>query len=213
MRTRPGPVAAAPAILAGAVLALGLGLAGCAAGDEEPEPAESPPPEVAAARERAHAAAAELGQRLTEALSDQLAGGTHAAAIDVCSRIAPAAAAEMSRAGLEIRRTSLRYRNPGNAPDAWERAGLERLAEALAAGQPPRELHEIDEERGELRLLRPILVAPGCLPCHGVAHKLDPAVGRELARRYPDDRATGFATGDLRGAFSVRVRLEPTGSP
>lgn len=210
MRMRFGALAAAPVILAGALLVLGLGTAGCTADGEE---SADTPPEVAAALERAQAAAAGLGQRLTTALSDQLGAGTHAAAIDVCSEIAPAAAAELSGKGLEIRRTSLRYRNPGNAPDAWERSGLERLAEVLAAGELPRELHEVDAAAGEVRFLRPILVAPGCLPCHGTADELDPAVREKLARGYPDDRATGFAAGDLRGAFSVRVRLEPSGSP
>jgi len=28
-----------------------------------------------------------------------------------------------------------------------------------------------------------------------------------LAREYPDDRATGFSVGDVRGAVSVRIPL------
>ena len=36
---------------------------------------------------------------------------------------------------------------------------------------------------------------------------LPPPEREELARRYPEDRATGYRVGDLRGAVSVRVPL------
>ena len=74
------------------------------------------------------------------------------------------------------------------------------------SGEPVAEIHEVDPATGELRYLRPILVEPACLLCHGAEEELDPEVRRRLAERYPEDRATGFAEGDLRGAFSVRVR-------
>jgi hypothetical protein len=41
-----------------------------------------------------------------------------------------------------------------------------------------------------------------CLQCHGEA--LAPEVTQALAARYPDDRATGFREGQLRGALSIR---------
>ena len=30
-----------------------------------------------------------------------------------------------------------------------------------------------------------------------------------LAEKYPDDRATGFLVGDVRGAISVKILLRP----
>jgi hypothetical protein len=59
----------------------------------------------------------------------------------------------------------------------------------------------------ELQYVRPILMQARCLPCHGDPASLDPAVHALLARRYPEDRATGYRVGDLRGAVSVRVPL------
>ena len=194
--------AAAPALLP-LMLVSWLAVTGCSAepGSEASEAA------VAAALERARAAADELGGRLSTELASRLGSGTPAAAIDVCAEIAPAATAELSREGLEIRRTSRRHRNPGNLPDAWERAGLEGFAAAVARGERPAERHEVRAEGGELRYLRPILVGEACLVCHGAEDRLDLEVRRQLAERYPHDLATGFSPGDLRGAFSVRVRL------
>ncbi len=158
--------------------------------------------------ERARAAAQALGRQLLQALGAQLASGTPADAITVCSEIAPAVASELSLDGVEIRRTSLRLRNPENAPDPWERAWLERLEDLHAAGELPREVHEVLDADAELRYLRPILVTPACLRCHGPRETLDPEVRDRLDQLYPDDHAHGFAAGDLRGAFSVRVRQD-----
>jgi len=36
-----------------------------------------------------------------------------------------------------------------------------------------------------------------------------PDVNRMLAERYPDDRATGFNDGDLRGAINVKIDSLP----
>jgi hypothetical protein len=189
------------------LLVLGLAAVGCAPTPEVTavEPSEA---EVEAALDQARAATDRLGKRLMSELSAQIEAGAPAAAIDVCSAIAPAAADELSREGLLIRRTSRRVRNPANAADGWERAGLLRLQEAVDRGEQPAEIHEVDAAGGELRYLRPIGVGDVCLQCHGTAEQLDSEVRRRVAERYPEDRATGFSAGDLRGAFSVRVRLE-----
>ena len=40
-----------------------------------------------------------------------------------------------------------------------------------------------------------------CLGCHGKS--IAPEVKAKLAELYPEDKATGFSEGDLRGAFVV----------
>lgn len=191
------------------VLVMGLAALGCGPGPGANGLADRPA-DVEGALVRARATADRLGQRLIAELGAQLAGGGAAAAIDVCSEIAPAAAAELSREGIEVRRTSLRVRNPANAAGEWERAWLLRLEETVVRGEQPGEVHEVDEATGELRYLRPIVVGAVCLQCHGTVEQMDPEVRRRIAERYPEDRATCFSTGDLRGAFSVRVRLDPS---
>jgi hypothetical protein len=46
-----------------------------------------------------------------------------------------------------------------------------------------------------------------CLTCHGEKAKIPPAAQATIAREYPDDRATGFSVGDVRGAVGVRIPL------
>ncbi|HEX5135883.1 MAG TPA: DUF3365 domain-containing protein [Planctomycetota bacterium] len=161
--------------------------------------------EVAAARTRASDAAAQLMGALFTELQAALAKGPPEQAIDVCADKAPATAKRIGEeTGLSVRRTSLRTRNPGNAPDAWERAWLEK---ASAGGAPAVDDAEVVRGDGgyELRYVRVVRLAEMCTTCHGASGKIPPAVKEAIARRYPEDRATGFAPGDLRGVVSVRV--------
>jgi len=170
--------------------------------------AEEPAPWVIDSR----AAAQALGSRLMGELTTALARSP-AAAIEVCSERAPQIAAEEAAArGAEIGRTALRIRNPDNAPAAWQRRGLESFDAALASGADPATL-EFTEVAGtdgsvERRWMKPIMTGPLCLTCHGA--NLAPEVAAAVEARYPDDQATGFAAGDLRGAFYV-VWREPAG--
>jgi hypothetical protein len=163
--------------------------------------------EVAVAREEAADAAAKLMGALFAELQGALAQGPPEQAIDVCADRAPAIARKIgAETGLSVRRTALRTRNPANAPDAYERAWLERAA---AAGAPAVDAAEVVRADGayELRYLRPVRLAEMCTTCHGAPEEIPPAVAQAVARRYPEDRATGFKPGDLRGVVSVRVPL------
>ena len=53
--------------------------------------------------------------------------------------------------------------------------------------------------------VEPIIVQPLCLTCHG--SELAPDIGAQITELYPDDRATGFEAGDLRGVFWVEFTL------
>ncbi len=138
----------------------------------------------------------EYATQLQAALQESLKSGGPAAAIGVCAELAPQIASDLSRqSGAKVRRTSLRFRNPGNAPDSWEARALERLESTNG-----NEIFEADASGGA-RYLKAITTAGVCLACHGDA--LAPEIESELATAYPHDRARGFKVGDLRGAFSV----------
>ena len=163
--------------------------------------ADDPAPWVPESR----AAAQALGGRLMGELTAALAKSP-AAAIEVCSARAPQIAAEESATrGARIGRTALRFRNPANAPSEWQRRGLESFAAALQAGADPSTLEFTEVAAGgegeERRWMKPIMTAPLCLTCHG--ETLAPEVAAAVQARYPEDRAVGFAPGDLRGAFYV----------
>ena len=60
-------------------------------------------------------------------------------------------------------------------------------------------------DSGNLGALFPIRLDVKCLMCHGQPDDILDEVKPELAKRYPDDAATGFKPGDLRGWFWVEV--------
>lgn len=173
---------------------------------EVPVAFAAPPADlVAAAAARADTLQSELSTRLQAAL----AAGGPVTAIEVCKVEAPAIAARLSTDGWQVRRVGTRVRNPATGtPDAWERAGLERFARELAGGAQPASLSiaTLDESApggARLRWMRPIVAAPLCLTCHGAATSQPPELRAALRQAYPRDAATGYAAGELRGAFSV----------
>lgn len=156
--------------------------------------------------------AADLQGRLKTRLEAAMAQGGPIAAIGVCRDEAPGIASEVSsRNGAIVRRTSLRVRNPANAPDAWEQRGLERFERLKAEGADPATLQVTErvviDGRPALRYLKPIVTMPLCVTCHGAT--VAPELSAAIRAAYPADRATGFAQGDLRGAFSVTWKDPP----
>ncbi len=150
----------------------------------------------------------ELKGKLEEAVSQKGPAG----AIAVCRREAPDIAARLSgETGWWVARTSLKVRNPGNEPDAWERQVLESFEARRRAGEDPSTLEhtEVVEMAGGrvYRYMKAIPTGPVCVLCHG--GDLDPSVQAQLQRYYPQDRATGFAPGDIRGAFTLIEPLSP----
>jgi hypothetical protein len=162
--------------------------------------------EIAHARTRAEDAAARLIGTLFEELMGALKNGPPEQALHVCGEKAQKITRAIeSETGVSVRRTTLKPRNPLNAPDGFERRWLEKAAES---GSPEEyaAVVETADGRYELRYLRPLRAAQMCLQCHGT--DLAPAVRAALQSRYPSDQATGYEPGDLRGAVSVRVRFE-----
>lgn len=140
----------------------------------------------------------ELGARLTAAL----ASGGPVQAIAVCNLEAPQIAARLSAdSEARVARTALKVRNPANAADTSARVALEAFRRELAAdANNVPERFEASPD-GAARYMRAIVTQPLCLVCHGA--ELAPEVREALSRLYPADEATGFAVGDLRGAFVV----------
>lgn len=136
--------------------------------------------------------------------------GGPASAVDMCQVRAPAIAASMSDgSGWEVGRTSLKLRNPNNAPDPWEKAVLEDFEARKAAGEEvkPMAYSEVVTADGEkqFRFMKAIPVAGVCLACHGDA--ISPDVAAAIDEAYPSDQATGYEVGDVRGAFTLTKPL------
>jgi hypothetical protein len=187
-----------------------IGLLGGAAFAPSARAEEPRDPRVGAALVEARSAAKELSAAVRDLLMEELKTGGFEGAVAVCATKAQARTAEYRRtSGNDIRRVSLRRRNPANEPDAFERAVLESFDRLPVDVRPGAEHWEVvkDGDRQTLRYLKPLVANAMCLTCHGRAEQVPAAVKATIAKAYPDDRATGFSVGDVRGAVSVRVPL------
>ncbi len=147
---------------------------------------------------------------LVSELNKHMEAGGPAATVQVCNTRAPEIASSLSDAhNWSIGRTSLKLRNPSNAPDDWELGVLQRFDTQRAEAQQGEtlEFYEVVDQEGEpvFRYMQAIVLKSGCLACHG--SNLDPSVSEILSKLYPDDEATGFEVGDIRGAFTVSQPL------
>ncbi len=135
----------------------------------------------------------ELMGELTAALDE---GGPNAA-IDVCKDKAPMVASNVSgQYGVDIGRTSHKLRNSANAAPAWATEFVENQVENPVYLVGP---------DGELGVLLPIKMKAECQMCHGPAEMIDDSVMAAISESYPEDHATGFVEGDLRGWMWVQA--------
>ena len=184
------------------VMLLQATLVGCGPSPQQPNSDWQPVKEAqltsdqAAQRDKALLARDAMFKSLKGRLVEVVGTEGPVAAIEVCSREAPQIADQVSQEhGLAIGRTSFRLRNPDNSPPEW----AARLVEDRVA-EPTYLTND-----GRFAALLPIRLQPECLMCHGQEGEILPAVADALAEHYPQDKATGFREGDLRGWFWVEV--------
>lgn len=173
-----------------------------------PVSAETPPE---GARAEAQALIKLFAGKLQGALKGAIEAGGFENAIGVCKNEAPKIAEDISAgSGWRIGRTALRVRNPANAPAPDERAVLEAfMARALAGeGLAKMDREWVDEAGGRrsYRYMKAIPLGEICASCHGT--QIEPDLAAKIKAAYPLDQATGFAVGDLRGAFTLAKPLD-----
>ena len=162
-------------------------------------PRQSPFPAETA---KAEQAMNDLQQTLLARLKAAMDSGGPAAAVEVCRTDARTIAETVAKKqGIELGRTSHRLRNTANAPRPWARSIVEGASGVKAAAEQLRVV-DLGDRVG---VLRPIGTAEACTRCHGPAEEVRRHIGTALAAAYPQDRATGFAPGDLRGWMWAEV--------
>jgi hypothetical protein len=107
-----------------------------------------------------------------------------------------------SKYNAEIKRTSLKFRNPNNRPSPTEISLLHQLENKKKRGIEI--LPQIVMDGNSKVFYAPIIVQDMCLKCHGQESEIDNyAIIKEL---YPNDLATAYQQGDLRGMWSISFR-------
>ena len=162
-----------------------------------------------AALRKAENAAMALGKKLKGELKGSLDKGDHAAAVKVCSERAPEVGASVrEQTGVNVGRSSLRLRNEKNHAPAWVQGWLDEMGERKAAdAKPVREIAK-GPDGPMARIIKPLEVEAVCVLCHGDASGMSKELSAEIAKRYPKDKATGYAPGDLRGALWAEVAVK-----
>ena len=162
---------------------------------------DAPPNAVDPAfEESARGASNQLRVKLQQELQVAMQAGGPVAAIEVCrTRAAEIAAEVTAQTQREVRRVSIKDRNPANRADEVEAAVLAAFAQRSSLADTA---FVRDGAPVYMRAIR--IDSAACLICHGPSDALAPELNTALAEHYPGDLATGYAAGDLRGAFVVR---------
>ena len=171
--------------------------------------------EVATAKylEESRNTALEFRKKLGNMKKAQLESVGAENAIPVCKVIAPAMAAEYSKNGQMLKRVSLKARNKTQGtPDTWEKEVLESFDKAQLAGKPVDVMEAStvskDADGRWFRYMKAIPTQPQCLQCHGKPNEISAAMKALLAREYPEDMATDYSVGEVRGAISIRRKVD-----
>ncbi len=154
----------------------------------------------------AKAAIKDFAGSLQTVLKTTMQSSGPVAAIGVCNTQAlPISRRVAAEHGMALSRVSLQNRNPANAPNDWQTLVLEDFEKQYAAGQDITTLAWSETvntgSEQEFRFMKAIPTGAICLNCHGTNISAD--VSGVLADLYPEDKATGFSEGDIRGAFVV----------
>lgn len=105
--------------------------------------------------------------------------------------------------GTSIRRVTLKPRNPVNAPNAEECSVLERWENMVREGKtlPQYEFKHISKSTAVY--YKPVIINnEACLICHGEI-AAGSTLSETLRSLYPQDKATGYKMGDLRGMIAI----------
>lgn len=163
---------------------------------------------IAESAEKARIIASEA-IRAREYLSDQLQIGHVELSVErygLIPVVASTRIGELVARDLDynIRQVSDRYRNPKNAPDAFEAETLQKFY----ASPYLKEAYAITSLQGEpvFRYMQPFRAEQSCLECHG-----DPKAAPDYIKRlFPEekDQAYNYKIGEIIGAASVTIPME-----
>jgi len=147
-----------------------------------------------------------FGGELKGELKKAMKAGGPINALSICNTVANPIAEHVAKENNAIiSRVSLKNRHPGNVPNDWQRAVLEDFNARAAKGEDVKKMafSEVVEHNGKkrLRFMKASRTGGVCLKCHGTNIEAD--VQAKITELYPDDKATGYEKGQVRGAVVI----------
>jgi hypothetical protein len=186
----------------GVLAALMAGLAACT-----PKPPTPAAADIQAARQAAQALDIRFRTEILDRLEREDASAIYMAYRDHAGEYVREAS---EKSHLDIRRVGLRVRNPANAADDWEAEQLETFDYLVNAGYDINVLEAsaivTEKKQRWFRWIKPMPVGETCMVCHGDG--IPPEILKQLKQDYPEDNATGYLPSEMRGAYSVRLKLD-----
>ncbi len=153
----------------------------------------------------------QFGSTLKPLLKEAIATGGLDHAIDVCSTQAPQIARQLGeKSGWSVKRVSLKPRSDLRASaDLFEKEVLQQFDRRQQDGEPLDTMAYAERTATEFRFMKAQGTDGLCLNCHGKS--ISSEVKNALNRYYPNDLATGYSLGQVRGAFSLTKKLHSNG--
>lgn len=105
--------------------------------------------------------------------------------------------------GVSVRRVSTKNRNKANKADSIDTKVLAEFQKELDNKTFVKKPKLVDVN-GTKRVYVPIIIKEACIKCHG--DNIDPKIASVIKEHYPNDKATGFKIGDLRGAMVAEIK-------
>ena len=149
-----------------------------------------------------------LLKTLGKNMKQHMKSGGPMQALDFCSNEAYSITQDVNKKlakGVEVKRISSKYRNPANKPTANELAVLNSLEDMKAQNivLPKFLVQRVDSQT--YKFYKPLVIKKQvCLKRHGNIENAD--LKKEIASRYPTDKATEYKMNDLRGAVVVTIK-------
>lgn len=147
-----------------------------------------------------------FGEALKAELQKAMKEGGPLNTLGVCNTEAmPITEKSAKENNAQVSRVSLKNRNPNNIPNDWQRLVLEDFDIRAARGEDIAKIFfsDIVDSNGkkQVRFMKALGTDDVCLLCHG--KEIAPAVQAKLSDLYPEDKATGYDKGQVRGAIVV----------
>lgn len=145
-----------------------------------------------------------LLQKLGGELKAQMQTSGALGALNFCSQNALTLTEQVAKESkTSIKRVSINHRNPVNKANTEETALLLEW-EKLAKNSQPLPAHKVVAVSENIAMFyKPIVISnEACLKCHG---NVEGELAKAIKTAYPEDRATGYKMGDLRGMIAIEI--------
>ena len=107
---------------------------------------------------------------------------------------------------IRVKRISLKYRNPNNAPSDDEAKVLKEIQDKVDNHQKVPKMIVKKISQHTYKVYKPLFIGKKvCLKCHGMKDIRDQKAYKIIKETYPQDKAINYKKGDFRGAFVAEI--------